>query len=342
MVVDYKTNWLGDPDTAVDGRRLRPAATGRGDAALGLSAAGAAVQRCAAQVSAVAAARVRTREASRRRDVSVPAGHVRAGHAVGGRPSGRGVQLAAAGGAGRRAVGSTGRAVGRDGTTDDDRRSAPGVRGATGTAADIQRSRCARGRGRPCRARGSPPWPSEPDETVALAMALAVRALRNGSVCLDLGAEEVDVGRRLPWPRVDEWLAQCGPARCRPRRRYCASMAIVLYLDRYWLEEEQVCDDLLGASRSTAVDEAAWLWDRSAVPGAARANSGLRPRSRCRSGRRSSPVAGHGQDHHRGRLLALLAAGRLGGIRRCGSRWRHRPARRRPGCRRRCSWRSAS
>ena len=59
VVVDYKTNWLGDPIRAADGGGLRPAAAGRGDAAFGLSAAGVAVQRCAAQVPAVAAARLR-------------------------------------------------------------------------------------------------------------------------------------------------------------------------------------------------------------------------------------------------------------------------------------------
>ena len=44
--------------STVDRRGLRPAATGRGDAALRLSAAGAVVQRCAAPVLAMAAARL--------------------------------------------------------------------------------------------------------------------------------------------------------------------------------------------------------------------------------------------------------------------------------------------
>ena len=50
------------PGGAADGRRLCAAAAGRGDAAFRLSAAGAAVQRCAAPVSAVAAARLRARD----------------------------------------------------------------------------------------------------------------------------------------------------------------------------------------------------------------------------------------------------------------------------------------
>ena len=42
-----------------------------------------------------------------------------------------------------------------------------------------------------------------PDEAVTLAMALTVRAIRNGSVCLDLTAVEVDSGLpELPWPRL--------------------------------------------------------------------------------------------------------------------------------------------
>jgi len=74
----------------------------------------------------------------------------------------------------------------------------------------------------------------ERDERVALALALAVRALRNGSVCLDLrtvaehvfdedasveaDAVPVDLDA-LAWPEPDEWLAACraSPARSRSR-----------------------------------------------------------------------------------------------------------------------------
>ncbi|HKV22215.1 MAG TPA: exodeoxyribonuclease V subunit alpha, partial [Mycobacterium sp.] len=49
---------------------------------------------------------------------------------------------------------------------------------------------------------------SETDETVALAIALAVRALRNGSVCVDLRSVEQQVGvDGLRWPDVEAWLA---------------------------------------------------------------------------------------------------------------------------------------
>ncbi len=80
VVVDYKTNWLGEPDGAADRRRLQPRPHGRGDAALRLSAAGAAVLRCAASVPALAAARLRPGPASGRGAVPVRARHVRPGH----------------------------------------------------------------------------------------------------------------------------------------------------------------------------------------------------------------------------------------------------------------------
>jgi exodeoxyribonuclease V alpha subunit len=85
----------------------------------------------------------------------------------------------------------------------------------------------------------------EADETVALAVAMAVRALRNGSVCVDLRSVEQQVGvDGLPWPDVDGWLTaiQASTLASAPPalRRY----GDLLYLDRYWLEEQQVCDDV--------------------------------------------------------------------------------------------------
>ncbi len=85
----------------------------------------------------------------------------------------------------------------------------------------------------------------ETDETVALAIALTVRALRNGSVCLDLRSVEQQVGvEDLPWPTVDEWLAaiQASPLVGTPPVVHVDGD--LLYLDRYWLEEQQVCDDI--------------------------------------------------------------------------------------------------
>lgn len=83
------------------------------------------------------------------------------------------------------------------------------------------------------------------DETVALAVALVVRALRGGSVCVDLRSVPEQVGvDELPWPDTDAWLTAV-------RASPLVGVALrfydhLLYLDRYWLEEQQVCDDVLG------------------------------------------------------------------------------------------------
>ena len=55
----------------------------------------------------------------------------------------------------------------------------------------------------------------ESDESVRLALALTVRALRNGSVCIDLGtvhatafdeAESAIDMAELPWPEPGSWI----------------------------------------------------------------------------------------------------------------------------------------
>jgi exodeoxyribonuclease V alpha subunit len=95
----------------------------------------------------------------------------------------------------------------------------------------------------------------ERDERVLLALALAVRALRNGSVCIDLAGvdttvfdeaeESVDLSG-MPWPEVGAWWDAClasplvtagadGPG-TRPLR----VAGGLLYLERYWQQEEQV------------------------------------------------------------------------------------------------------
>jgi len=84
------------------------------------------------------------------------------------------------------------------------------------------------------------------DSQVVLAVALLVRALRGGSVCLDLRSIEAQVGTAgLPWPAADEWLAavRASPLLGSPPvlRVYDDDL---LYLDRYWREEQQVADDL--------------------------------------------------------------------------------------------------
>ena len=109
-------------------------------------------------------------------------------------------------------------------------------------------------------------------EPVLLAVALAVRAIRNGSVCVDLsevsgtvlgeGEQAVDVSE-LPWPEPGAWRAACaasplvgdgaGAEPGRPLRL----VGDLLYLERYWGEEEQVRRELTDrAGLGPAVDTA--------------------------------------------------------------------------------------
>jgi exodeoxyribonuclease V alpha subunit len=86
------------------------------------------------------------------------------------------------------------------------------------------------------------------DPTVALAVALAVRAVRGGSVCVDLTTIAEDSGLdELPWPEAGAWL---DALRASPLTGTPAVLRLLddrlVYLDRYWREEEQVCADLLG------------------------------------------------------------------------------------------------
>jgi len=95
----------------------------------------------------------------------------------------------------------------------------------------------------------------EDDERVLLAAALAVRGVRHGSVCVDLD----DVRRLAPdasWPDPAAWVAavQSSPlvGTGRPLRRD----GDLLYLERYWRQEDQVCRDLLAreAQPEPAID----------------------------------------------------------------------------------------
>lgn len=104
------------------------------------------------------------------------------------------------------------------------------------------------------------------DPRVALAIALAVRAVRGGSVCIDLETVRdavfesdetpLDVAA-LPWPETAAWLeclrtsplvgvGQEGADEGRPLRLE----GTLLYLDRYWRDEQLVRTDV-AARRST-------------------------------------------------------------------------------------------
>jgi exodeoxyribonuclease V alpha subunit len=95
----------------------------------------------------------------------------------------------------------------------------------------------------------------EPDEPVLLALALAVRAVRHGSVCVDLSGVAA-LAPELAWPEAASWaravagspLAGQGALRIEHD---------LLYLDRYHRLERQVCDDLVARAGQPApeVDE---------------------------------------------------------------------------------------
>ncbi|MBO0845666.1 MAG: AAA family ATPase, partial [Nocardioides sp.] len=84
----------------------------------------------------------------------------------------------------------------------------------------------------------------EPDDDAALALALAVRSLRHGSVCVDL---DTLVGEPLPdglrWPETG-WSDRVAASQV-SRAGVLRVEDSVVYLDRYWREECQVRDDLV-------------------------------------------------------------------------------------------------
>ena len=109
----------------------------------------------------------------------------------------------------------------------------------------------------------------EDRESVILAVALAVRALRAGSVCIDLrtvadavfadtaaddATSQLDVSA-LDWPDPERWVADCqdSPLVARadgPDGRPLRMAGGLLYLERYWRQEESVRLQL--QQRSTA------------------------------------------------------------------------------------------
>ena len=73
----------------------------------------------------------------------------------------------------------------------------------------------------------------ETDERVALAVALVVRALRGGSVCVDLTS-----------PEMSDLAASVKASPLLSDPPVLSVDGDLVYLDRYWLEEQQVCDDI--------------------------------------------------------------------------------------------------
>jgi exodeoxyribonuclease V alpha subunit len=82
----------------------------------------------------------------------------------------------------------------------------------------------------------------EPDERVLLAIALATRAVRHGSVGVDL-ATVADVAPELPWPDPDGWADLVAASAVLAAGVVRLELGL-LYLDRYWRQEGELCADL--------------------------------------------------------------------------------------------------
>ena len=98
---------------------------------------------------------------------------------------------------------------------------------------------------------------AERDESVLLAVALAVRGVRHGSVCVDL-TTIADLAPDQPWPDPEAWTqAVAASPLVTAGVLWCEGSLV--YLDRYHRLETQVCDDLLArlAATAPAVDERA-------------------------------------------------------------------------------------
>ena len=92
---------------------------------------------------------------------------------------------------------------------------------------------------------------SEPDETVRLAIALAVRGVRSGSVCVDL-SQVRQVDPALPWPESEPWLRAVISSPLVGEGKPLRWEFDLLYLDRYRRQEEQVRRDLLAREAQPA------------------------------------------------------------------------------------------
>jgi exodeoxyribonuclease V alpha subunit len=108
----------------------------------------------------------------------------------------------------------------------------------------------------------------ETRDEVLLALALAVRGVRLGSVCVDLAAvrrtvlgagdEPVDVSA-LPWPEPAAWTAACAASPLvadgagAPPDRPLRLVDGLLYLERYWRQEELVRSELTARTNAPPV-----------------------------------------------------------------------------------------
>lgn len=90
----------------------------------------------------------------------------------------------------------------------------------------------------------------ETDEQALLAAALATRAVRGGSVCLDLAALDREIAPDLPWPDVATW-GDAIDASALVAQGIVRHEHGLVYLDRYHEQETQILDDLAARAATT-------------------------------------------------------------------------------------------
>ncbi|MGD8149498.1 exodeoxyribonuclease V subunit alpha [Ornithinimicrobium sp. Y1694] len=99
----------------------------------------------------------------------------------------------------------------------------------------------------------------EQDENAVLAAALAARAVRTGSVAIELAALAKEGAEALPeldWPDADEWPEAVAGSKLVAQRALVVDQGLV-YLQRYHHQEVQVVDDLRARAEQEppAIDE---------------------------------------------------------------------------------------
>ena len=144
------------------------------------------------------------------------------------------------------------------------------------------------------------------DSRVALAVALVVRAVRGGSVCVDLAALQQQIrAEELPWPAPQEWTAAVSASVLAGDPPVLHVENGLVYLDRYWIEECRVARDVLALAagrRSDPTPDVARLFPDSYAEQRAAAEVAL---SRALTVLTGGP--GTGKTTTVARLLALLA-----------------------------------
>ena len=154
---------------------------------------------------------------------------------------------------------------------------------------------------------------AEDDELVAMAAAVVVRAVRGGSVCVDLATVAEDAPD-LSSPDADAWYAALAASPLvtadPPVLRLLDHDGVrLLYLDRYWREEEQVHADLVGRPAGSDAPDEAWLaaaLDR-VFPASGYDEQRAAARVALTCDDRAHGRPGHRQDHHRRGAAALCA-----------------------------------